>query len=252
MQELARSYYTGSQCRTALDLDCRITPEMLSVSSVETLEALEPCGNGCPKPSFMLERLSVERMTMVGGGRHLRLRLRQGRYCVNAIYFSCGEEVNGLRIGDLVDVAFVPQINEYRAERSVQLSILDIRPSCVAACTMDSSAYHALRAGELGKEKAIALLPDRTTFAMIWRYLAALPGPVCENPMTLCRKIVRWSGLALDLGQLLVCLDIFSEVNLLRIQRQHKNIKIYLTTGSGKADLNRSSTMQCLLRLKES
>ena len=131
-------------------------------------------------------------------------------------------------------------------------SILDIRPSCVAACTMDSSAYHALRAGELGKEKAVALLPDRTTFAMIWRYLAALPSPVCENPMTLCRKIVRWSGLPLNLGQLLVCLDIFSEVNLLRIQRQHRNITIYLTTGSGKADLNRSSTMQCLLRLKES
>ena len=69
--------------------------------------------------------------------------------------------------------------------------------------------------------------------------------------MCLCRKIVRWSGLPLTLGQLLTCLDIFSDVELLQLQRQHKNIIIRLA-GSGKADLNRSRTMQCLLRSKES
>ena len=70
--------------------------------------------------------------------------------------------------------------------------------------------------------------------------------------MCLCRKIVRWSGLPLNLGQLLTCLDIFSDVDLLQLQRQHKNIIIRLTADSGKADLNRSRTMQCLLRSKES
>ena len=250
--QLAHSYYADSQCRTTMEVDCRVTPELLSVGSVESLEALEPCGNGCPKSVLMMERLTIDRMTMVGGGRHLRLRLRQGRYGVNAIYFACGDEAMGLYTGDLVDIAFVPQINEFRGERSVQLSILDIRPSCAAACPVDDGAYRLLCTGAITREEAAKLLPDRTTLAMVWRYLAAVPGPIQDNPMTLCRKIVRWSGLPLGLGQLLTCLDIFSEVHLLQLRRRHKNIEICLTAGSGKADLNRSQTMQRLLGLKES
>ena len=70
--------------------------------------------------------------------------------------------------------------------------------------------------------------------------------------MCLCRKIVRWSGQALSLEQLLTCLDIFHEVGLLRLHKQHKNIAITLTHGSEKADLNTSCTMQKLLHAKES
>ena len=249
---LARDFYADSDNRTTMDVDCCVTPELLSVSSVESLDTLEPCGTGCPKPVLMMERLTIERMTLVGNGRHLRLRLRQGRHTLNAIYFSCGHESEGLCVGDLVDIAFAPQINEFRSERMVQLNLLDIRPSCAAACGVDTADYRALCSGTISPAAAGALLPDRTTLAMVWRYLAAVPGPLQETPMCLCRKIVRWSGLPLNLGQLLTCLDIFSDVDLLQLQRQHKNIIIRLTAGSGKADLNRSRTMQCLLRSKES
>ena len=87
--------------------------------------------------------------------------------------------------------------------------------------------------------------------ALVWRYLAAAD-PVQESPMCLCRKIVRWSGCAMSLGQLLTCLDIFRDVGLLEIQRKHKYISIRLTPGDQKADLSRSQTMQRLLHAKES
>ena len=70
--------------------------------------------------------------------------------------------------------------------------------------------------------------------------------------MCLCRKIVRWSGEGLELGQLLTCLDIFADVNLIQYTRQHKYINITLKPGNQKADLNTSATMQTLLRVKES
>ena len=70
--------------------------------------------------------------------------------------------------------------------------------------------------------------------------------------MCLCRKIVRWSGTPMSLGQLMVCLDIFSDVGLLQAQRQHKYLSITLTSGNQKADLNTSATMQVLQRVKES
>ena len=70
--------------------------------------------------------------------------------------------------------------------------------------------------------------------------------------MCLCRKIVRWSRQDLSLAKLLTCLDIFSDVGLLRVQRFHKHLSIQLTPGDQKADLNDSPTMQTLLQLKES
>ena len=70
--------------------------------------------------------------------------------------------------------------------------------------------------------------------------------------MCLCRKVVRWSGMPLDLGRLLVCLDIFSDVELLQLRRMHKDIEIRLTARETKANLLESSTMQRLLQAKES
>jgi single-stranded-DNA-specific exonuclease len=248
---LARDYYASMDQRTTLDLDCAITADLLTVAGIDSLNTLEPCGNGCPKPVLMMERLQVERISMVGGGRHMRLRLRQGRHGINAIYFSANPETASIQPGDLVDAAFLPQVNEFRKERTPQMNIQDLRPSCAAPCSADSAAYRALKAGTISAAEAAALLPDRATLAMVWRYLAAY-APAKETPMCLCRKIVRWTGLPLNLGQLLTCLDIFADVGLLRLQRRHKYIHIDLAAAGEKADLNNSHTMQQLLQAKES
>ena len=250
--ELASSYYQDDTPRTVLEIDCAIPPEMLTLTGIESLSALEPCGNGCPKPVLMMKKLTVERISLVGGGRHMRLRLRSGRTAINAIYFSATPETASIAQGDVVDVAFSPQINEFRGERSVQMNVLDIRPSCCAEVSAEVAGYHALQKQLLTAEIARELLPDRNTLATVWRYLAAFPGTIRETPMCLCRKIVRWSGAPLSLGKLLTCIDIFSDVGLLRSQRLHKYLIIHLTPGSEKADLNRSRTMQYLLRMKES
>ena len=87
---------------------------------------------------------------------------------------------------------------------------------------------------------------------MVWRYLDSAGGNLKEEPMCLCRKIVRWSGKPLTLGQLLVCLDIFRDVGLLQTQRLRKELAITLTPGPNKADLAESKTMKILLKAKES
>ena len=130
--ELAAAYYSDDTPRTCIDIDCAIEPELLTIRGIESLNQLEPTGNGCPKPVLMMRKLTIDRIQMVGGGKHMRLRLRNGHTAVNAIYFSASPETASIQQGDVVDVAFVPQINEFRGERSVQMNILDIRPYCSA------------------------------------------------------------------------------------------------------------------------
>ena len=252
ISQLAADFYADAGPRTVLDIDCAIPAELFTLKGVDSLAELEPCGNGCPKPVLMMEKLTVDRISMVGGGRHMRLRLKQGYHYINAIYFSATPETASIQPGDLVDVAFHPQVNEFRGERTVQMNVLDIRPSCSATCSPDIAGYAQLRGGTLTAQTASRILPDRSTLGRVWRYLASFDRPVQESPMCLCRKIVRWSGQALSLEQLMVCLDIFQDVGLLQIQRQHKYITISLTCGAEKADLTASATMQMLLHAKES
>ena len=250
--QLAAGFYSDDTPRTSLEIDCAIPAELLTISNIESLSVLEPCGNCCPKPVLMMKNLTIERITMVGGGRHMRLRLRSGRFGLNAIYFSANPAAVSIQTGDVVDIAFTPQVKEFRGERSVQMNVQDIRPSCTAECSPETAAYHALAKGCLTREIAEILLPERSTLAMVWRYLAAASAEVEESPICLCRKIVRWTGKPLSLGQMMTCLDIFRDVGLLEAQRVHKNLRIRLTPGNTKADLTTSQTMQRLLQVKES
>ena len=251
ISELARTYFQDDVPRQALDIDCTVTPEVLTVYNIDSLSILEPCGCGCPKPILMLKDAVVDRITMVGSGRHMRLRLRCGHYGLNAIYFSMTPETASIAPGDRVDVAFTPQVNEYRGERTPQLNVVDIRPSCTAPCGAETAAYRMLREDRITAQDAQALLPSRQTLTIVWRYLSSR-GTGQESPICLCRKIVRWSEQPMNLGQLMTCLDIFQDVGLLQFHRTRNCITIQLTPGPGKADLSESQTMQRLLRAKES
>ena len=248
---LAGEFYCGSGPKTVLEADCVIPPELLTLYNIESLNALEPCGNGCPKPVLVMENLLVERISAVGGGRHLRLRLQSQHYSFNGIFFSATTESASVAQGDLVDVAFIPQVNEFRGERSVQMNIQDIRPSCKMAVSCDIEDYRRLRTGTMDMVVAERLMPDRATLGVVWRYLSTQPSSFQETPICLCRKIVRWSGMPMDLGKMLTCLDIFADVGLLETHRLHKYITIRLIPTKDKADLTASRTMQRLLTAKE-
>ena len=249
---MAREYYTDDTPRTVLEADCVVSPELLTLYNVGALRVLEPCGNGCPKPVLVLKNAIIDRMGQVGNGRHMRLTLHCGRYSFNAIYFSATPESASVAVGDVVDVAFQPNINNFRNESSVQLNVLDLRPSCRAECSGQLSGYRELRAGTIRREQAEVLTPDRATLAMVWRYLSSFgTEEIRESPMCLCRKIVRWADSPLSLGQLLTCLDIFADVGLAQVKRLHKYILVRPLPTSQKADLTLSSTMQKLLCAKE-
>ena len=249
---LASAYFSGEPLRTCLDIDCVIPPELMTLPEFDALEILEPCGSGCPKPVLMMTGLTIERITMVGGGKHMRLRLRRDRYIFNAIFFSANPTDLSIRQADVVDVAFLPQVNSYQGDRSVQMNVVDIRPSCSVPCGTDTCHYRAMLDGTLTPEDAGLLIPTRSVLATVWRYLASVPGSVIrESPVCLCRKIVRWSGRSLDLEQLMTCLDIFRDVGLLQQQRLHKYMTIRLTPHPQKADLNQSATLQLLLQAEQ-
>ena len=125
---LCRQFRQSDACCTALHIDCEIPPELLTIANIQALDELEPCGAGCPRPILCMRGLHVAELSEVGGGKHLRLRLTRGTHAWGAIFFSTNAQRAAVAQGDTVDIAFTPQINEYRGMRSVQLNLVDIRP----------------------------------------------------------------------------------------------------------------------------
>ena len=255
--DLARQFAASGAAKDALEVDCAVTPELLTLENVEALAELEPCGNGCPRPIFCMEHMTIDQLSEVGSGKHLRLRLRSddGATCA-AIFFSTSARQAAVSQGDCIDVAFTPQINEYRGVRSVQLNMVDLR-MCRADRERDAAQdviYTRLcERGPISAQEAEQLLPSRSEFALVWRYLIshAAGGEIMENAACLCRKITHATGKTCSLMRTRICLDAFHELGLIDLRRHPKYLHIRITSDGRKVDLNQSSVVRFLTQHKE-
>jgi len=113
-----------------LELDFEVEkPELLTLQNIEALHSLEPFGSGNPPPSLFLSGAEVSSTFSIGSGRHSRLVLEKNGKSLDCIFFSMPTGDLGVREGDLVDIAFEPQVNEFRGRSSVQLQLFDIKVS---------------------------------------------------------------------------------------------------------------------------
>ncbi|MDR2421405.1 MAG: single-stranded-DNA-specific exonuclease RecJ [Oscillospiraceae bacterium] len=103
-------------------------PHLLDIENVKALSMLEPFGNGNLPPSMLIRGARVALLSPVGGGKHTRLRIEKGRVSLDCIFFAAEADSLKIREGGSADVAFAPQLNEFRGRRSVQLHVIDVRP----------------------------------------------------------------------------------------------------------------------------
>ena len=197
------------------------------------------------------ENMTVTDLSEVGGGKHLRLRLSGHGYHFNGIFFSTTARLAAVALGDVVDIAYTPQVNEYRGLRTVQLNLLDIRPNEQARSRLKEgkALYRRHMQGQaLSQEDLERLIPARQDFVAVWKYLAASAqnGVVCEEFGCLARKITRFAGYACGGSKIRVCLDVFQEQGLLQMEQRPKVLVIHLTSDGKKVDLEQSPTLQHL------
>ncbi len=224
---------------------------LLTIENVEALSILEPTGAGNPKPVFQLCGVNVLTVSTVGNGRHTKFRMQKDGCTLDAIFFSSTPQEAGLSPGGRVDLAFSPSINEFRGNRSVQLQIIDVRPSLTQSQT-EQKLYQRYRSGEpLTPQEAALLLPRREDFVAVWRYLVRhpTPGMVEDTAPRLARKIARTFGIRETYTRTMVCLDVMNERGLITLSAETDHLQIRVQPTQGKVDLEASYIMQQLHRL---
>lgn len=130
LREKLGEYYisTGGAREPALHVDYEVVkPGLLTVQNVTALDMLEPYGVGNPSPLLCIKGAEISCVSAVGGGRHTKFRASKFGESYDCIFFSKTPAELRLSDGDRADIAFLPQVSEFRGRRSVQLLINDLR-----------------------------------------------------------------------------------------------------------------------------
>jgi single-stranded-DNA-specific exonuclease len=236
----------GVQEGPSLSVDGLLSPALFNYGNIDDLRALEPYGTGNPVPVFALEIAALERVTPVGGGRHVKLTLRIGDMEFPGIFFGVTPLSLGFTEGDTVDVAFRAEINDFQNRKQAQLQLCDMRLAAPAREREAASLalYRRFRASEpLGKAERAALCPDRTCLGAVWRYLKRGAGPVTDQTAALARKISRAAGFPVLTGVLLAALDVFAELGLVLRYQVGDEVTLTPKAGPEKVDLSASEVL---------
>jgi single-stranded-DNA-specific exonuclease len=127
LNAIARRVLKPEALQPPLRLDAEVGLEEMTLSQLEELGRLQPCGQGNPGVRFVARGLTHERplRRMGKDNQHVKLWITDGGGSCEAVWWRAGDR--SLPVGQF-DLAFAPQINAYQGRRTVQLKVLDWRP----------------------------------------------------------------------------------------------------------------------------
>ena len=112
-----------------INIDAEINLNDISKEAVQSLQDLEPFGEGNKMPLFAFKNLKIDSIRALSEGKHLKLTLQDNNHIINAIGFNMGEMANEYIIGDKIDVVGVLEINTFGGVDSVQINLRDVMKS---------------------------------------------------------------------------------------------------------------------------
>jgi len=110
-----------------LDIDAAVNLSEINLSLVKELSLLEPFGNSNKEPLFGARGINIVDHRIVGNN-HLKMQLSQMDHHMDTIGFGMGDELKNIGSSSTLDIAFVPEINEWNGMRKIQLNLKALRP----------------------------------------------------------------------------------------------------------------------------
>ena len=138
LQAQAGEALRGVELVPTLRIDAETTPRALLGETYRFLQTLAPYGPGNPPPAFFTPRMKVTGARLMGAtGQHLRLTVKHEGATWDAVAFGMGRDVGWdrdawrrwSREGPLIDLVYTPTVDRRRSMGTLQLRVLDLRPS---------------------------------------------------------------------------------------------------------------------------
>ena len=117
------------QPQQVFDIDMCIELKDISTDEIKDLNKLEPFGESNRIPIFAIRNLKIDSIRALSEGRHLKLKLKDDKYTIDAIGFNMGELAEFYKLGEKVDILGNLELNPYNGVYNVQMNLKDITKS---------------------------------------------------------------------------------------------------------------------------
>ena len=110
-------------------LDAEFPFYNFSVDLIESINRLEPFGQGFKKPTFATKEVKCSIKNVYGASKNvIQLSLSKDGNVSKAVAFTDYEILlERLKKNELLDIAYYPKINEFRGQKSVDITISEYR-----------------------------------------------------------------------------------------------------------------------------
>ena len=110
-----------------IDIDSEIRKEDILKGITRINEKILPFGQKNPEPVYLYRNLKIESLSTLKDDKHIKFRLKDGNFCIDAIGFSQGNRRDELKLGDKIDVVGNLAINDFGREKTVQIILKDFK-----------------------------------------------------------------------------------------------------------------------------
>lgn len=133
IHELAEGLISDEPEPITLEIDAELADtRLLTQGLVESLQQLAPFGRDNPDPVFLTCGGIVTETRRVGKDNNtaiFQIKLPGRQWPTKAVRFKSGDWTERVQPGERVDIVYSPKLNEWNGKVSVELTLLDLRPS---------------------------------------------------------------------------------------------------------------------------
>ncbi len=159
----------------SLNIDLRLNPAGMSVDMAFAIKTLEPFGMGNPTPIFGIFGVTLEKITAIGGGKHLKLLCRKNGNAFQSVLFGVTPEQFCFVVGDTIDLAVTLDTNLYQGQHNLSVQIKAVKMSDV-----DQDSYFECKQqyddfiSDFDTDFT-AIFPDRIEVGSIYKMITSSP-----------------------------------------------------------------------------
>ena len=126
--EVASQRLSLDDCVPTVEADCEVTGRDLSLQLARDLEKLEPCGNSNEEARLVLRGAKITSGRSLGArGEHTKWQILADGMGFDAVWWRPGDRADGMNVGDVVDICFAPEINNWNGNTTLQLVVKDAK-----------------------------------------------------------------------------------------------------------------------------
>ncbi|MBR6783626.1 MAG: single-stranded-DNA-specific exonuclease RecJ [Clostridia bacterium] len=253
LNEYATPILRESATAVPIEIECEAQFSELTEKGIDELLRLEPFGLSNPQPVLVIREVSIHDIVPLSQGKHVRFRIagsENGRnYSLNAVCFGSAFDSFAYCDGDICDIVFTADINEFMGSRAPQLFVKEIRLSeSERARLSDCESKFAMLAAGNGYENSEKDIPDLADFRNIFRFIRreSLHEGRCISLTSSVRTLNKDFGIDVTLCKFKIILEVLSEQKLISLEyRENGNgVFVKMMHSNGKINIDESPLLR--------